>query len=468
MQPTSQQSLATRLRSQALLGWALTIGIALVPVVLWIKVNPLEYSFTTVYIAAGTFGKIAGLVGLVLYALNLVYATRLRLLERLFGGLNRVFIAHHIVGGLALIFLCFHPAMLVLQELRGSAQDAALLLVPNGLAPITALFKTSADAHASVLQQWAVFFGIIAFWGLVVLLIVTLFIKLPYKIWLFTHKFLGAFFFIAGLHVFFVRSDTSTTGPLRWYVLGMVAVGLMAFVYKTLLGSILIKRYTYTVNSVVTINDVVSISLQPISLPLRYKPGQFIFIRFVNGSNRGISSEWHPFSIASSPTSGGMTIVVKALGDYTKSLLRLEQGMYAEIEGAYGKFTYTNYKSKKQIWIAGGIGITPFLSMAEALPHTTDYEIDLYYSVKTESELIGIDTLTQLVNMPGCKLRVIPYDTSKYGFLDVTAVKKLSGDIADREIFLCGPPMMMKSLRKQFRSAGVPNNLIHSEEFALS
>jgi len=345
-----------------------------------------------------SLGRVTGLVGLVLYALNLVYSTRLRFLEQLFGGLNRVYIAHHILGGLALILLSFHPVLLSMRYitkisltspfLKGSFHQAALLLLPNGLTPVNALFNTRLDNHAIVLEQWALLFGIIAFWGMVVLLLVTFFIKIPYRIWIVMHRFLGAAFFFAGLHVLFITSDVSTHPALRNYILGFVALGLLAFTYKTLAGKILIRKHRYRVESVVTEGgNVTQVTMSPENLPMMYKSGQFLFIHFLDATPEGIGSEWHPFSISSGSSDANLRVSIKGLGDFTSKLGALKPGTMAEVEGAYGKFTYSNYHNLNQIWIAGGIGIAPFVSMARSLP-ASGFRIDLYYSVKTTSEII--------------------------------------------------------------------------------
>jgi predicted ferric reductase len=467
MQPQSTRPLTLSLRLQGKLGWIITAIICVIPVIAWFMLNPPAEAMNNPYRILGSIGKITGLVGLVLYSLNLVYATRLRFLEKWFGGLNRVYIAHHLVGGLALIALAQHPVLLALEKTRSSMRSAALLLLPDGLGPVSALFDSSSPLHTSVLYEWAILFGSIAFFGMVVLLIITFFAKIPYKLWLLTHKFLGLFFFIGGLHVFFIESDTSE-GFLRLYVLTIVLIGLLAFTYKTLLGSILIRKYQYKVDSVSLEGDVISLEMSPIQAPMSYKPGQFIFIQLPGALAQGINNEWHPFSIASAPTGGTIGIKVKALGDYSKSLLNALPGMTVTVEGAYGRFTYTNFKNTDQIWIAGGIGITPFLSMAQSLHLAQNYKVDLYYSVKSESELIGIQKLTELVNMPNATLRVIPYDTSKYGFLTPEAITRISGNLVAKEFFICGPPAMMKSMRKQLVALKVPNSSIHSEEFSMS
>ncbi|MCA9327461.1 ferredoxin reductase family protein, partial [Candidatus Saccharibacteria bacterium] len=413
-------------------------------------------------------GRVTGLVGLVMYALNLVYATRLRFLEYWFGGLNRVYIAHHLLGGLALIMLSLHPLFLALRFVGTSMKQAALQLIPNGLFPLNALWNTSSEYHEVVLQQWATMFGSIAFWGMVGLLLVTFFIKIPYRLWLFTHKFLGAAFFTAGLHVLFISSDTSKDPAMKWYILILTAIGLVAFIYKTLAGNIFIRKFKYKIEEVkIVAGNVTQVRMKPIKDSMSYKAGQFVFVRF-HQPDSPVTREWHPFTISSSPKDDMLELSVKALGDYTNKLASLSPGTVADIEGAYGRFSYTNYSSKDQIWIAGGIGITPFLSMIKDLP-PEGTKVDLYYAVKTESELIDWDKLGQHAGARHKEVRAIPFISEKQqGHLDVAFIEKTSGSIKGKDFFICGPPPMMQGLRKQLRAKGVPATSIHSEEFGMS
>lgn len=468
MQPRGERKVLLTILPEHWVGWGITIILCAIPVILWTQIHPVStiHGFPITMLS---IGRLTGLIGLVMYSLNLIYSTRLKFLERWFGGLNRVYIAHHLLGGLALIMLALHPFFLSMRYVQISMKQAALLLLPNGLTPISALFKSGTTEHLIVLEQWAVFLGIIAFWGMVGLLLITFFIKLPYRLWLFTHKFLGLAFFLAGLHILFVTSDTSKNGPLKFYILFMAALGLAAFIYRTLMGNILIRKYRYNVQDVkVETGNVTHMLLNPVDKQLSFKPGQFVFIRFLNAKHDKISREWHPFSISSAPSNGAMRISVKGLGDYTNNLTNIHPGTVAEIEGAYGRFTYTNFSNLNQIWVAGGIGITPFLSMAASLPND-GYQIDLYYSVKTESELIDWKLLYDTAMAKGGKFRVIPYVADKQaGFLNADFIEKTSGSLKGKDIFICGPPPMMKSLRTQFKQKSVPNRRIHSEEFAMS
>ena len=469
MQPSGDRPVVISFRLQNIVGWAITALLCLVPLFIWIGIMPLSNRFSSVAMTLGSIGKITGFIGLVMYALNLVYATRLKFLENWFGGLNRVYIAHHILGGLALIFLVFHPLLLVSKIAFTSVREAALFFLPHGLTPVGAFFDANNDFHYEVLQQWAILFGSIALFGMVILLVLTFFVKLPYRLWLFTHKFLGLAFFFAGLHVIFISSDTSQSPTLKWYLIIMCAIGIIAFVYKTLLGRILIRKYQYYVDTVEVVGgSVTQLVMSPVKQRMMYKPGQFVFIRFLFSGVDDITTEWHPFSVSSSPKDDFLRLSVKALGDYTGALVNLKHGAIAEIEGAYGKFSYTNYSNYQQIWVAGGIGVTPFLSMARSLPTDNPYKIDLYYSVKTRSELIDVDVLAEISQLQGDNFRIIPFVAVESGFITADFVSKTSNGLKGKEIFICGPPGMMKAMRQQMKVLGVSNANIHSEEFSMS
>jgi predicted ferric reductase len=443
-------------------GWPVTIILCLVPVAFWLGTVNLDTSFNTLYSSLTSLGQLAGLVGIVMYALNLIYATRLRFLEDWFGGLNRVYIAHHILGGLALVLLALHPMFLVARYISTSVVGAAEQILPR-------LSLDTLDFSAKFFdQEWAVFFGSVAFFGLVFLLVLTLYVKLPYRLWLLTHKFLGVFFFIAGLHVLFISSTVSTNSWLRYYILGLVVLGLIAYTYKTLLGKILIRKYKYIVDKVgiASKSKVSHIILKPEKTPISYLPGQFLFIKFPG--SKGVKKEWHPFSISSSPADGKIRVSAKALGDFTDSLAYIKVGDMAILEGAYGRFSYYFHNNPKQIWVAGGIGITPFLSMARELSPKHNYKIDLYYCVNSAAEMIDAGSLKRAINIKHGGLRVIPYVGDRQPtHISAEYIKKNSKGLKGKDIYLCGPPPMMKSLRHQLRAQGVANKNIHSEEFSL-
>jgi predicted ferric reductase len=453
-----QKPVAIVFRWQQVLGWTIVAVACLIPVLRYLMLAPFSENFGSFYTFMSSLGRLTGLVGMVLFAIDFILATRLRMFEKWFGGLNRVYIAHHILGGLALVLMAFHPVFLALRYLTTSIHEAALLLLPH--------------LHEMNHYYWALDFGIIGLDGTIVLLVITFFIKLPYNIWLWTHKFLGIFFFVTGLHVLFLYTGAPTDWFMKVYILGFTLLGLAAFVYRTLIGRILIRTYEYKVDDVTVVGGTIAqVALIPLGERMPYQPGQFMFIRFKLDGQKNITSEWHPFSISSAPGDDFLRIDAKALGDYTRALMGLQKGAVAEIEGAYGKFSYTNYSNPRQIWVAGGIGITPFLGMARNLrqdPNLKNMQIDMYYMVRNKSELVDYGALHEIAYFNKANFRLFPHVSSEQGQLNMAIINEKSGGVAGKEIFICGPPPMMKSFKQQFHAQGVPKALIHSEEFSMS
>lgn len=447
-------------------GWIIIVFLCALPVVRWFMLNPAGEAFSSFTSGLISFGRLTGLVGFMLYAINLVLSIRRRWLENLFGGLNRVYIAHHLTGGIALVLIMFHPVFLALRYVELSTlstfRDAAHYLLPRALH----FDSTYYDVQEAV----AINNGIIAFIGMVGLLFITFFVKLPYRIWVFTHKFLGVAFIFAGLHTIMVASDVYRDAPLKVYFILWTIIGFGAFIYRSILGSMFIRRAPYRVGEVAVLpGNVVTVGLQPIARPIDFKPGQFVFVRFLWSEDNDVSSELHPFSIASEPNpTGAMRLYMKALGDYTVSLKRLTPGTIAEIEGAFGRFMPWRFKDAPQIWIAGGIGITPFLSAARSYGPDKP-PVQLFYSVQTRPELIDQAALAEFLPKTYAQFTYFPYVKEEQpGYLSATYVNEQSGGVKGKEIFICGPPPMMKSMRAQLRALGVPNDKIHSEEFSMS
>ena len=442
-------------------GWGVIVFLSLLPLPFWSAVNLNE--FTTAYGFWGNLGKIFGIIGFVLYALNLVLALRKKWLEYFFEGLNRVYIAHHITGGLALVFVLFHPLFLAIRLIEiktlETFVDAAKYLLPRGV--------DTSLSYAEVERAVSINAGIIAFLGMVVLLILTFYVKLPYRIWLFTHRFLGVAFAFAVLHIAFIESDTSQSSFLKWYLVFLGIAGLAAFLYRTVFGKIAVRKALYQVDRIVVNGPMTAMELLPVGKPIKFDSGQFIFINF--RSVDGVLDEVHPFSVASGRDEKKLRLYIKSLGDFTSTVNRIRAGSIAEVEGAFGKFSPAKYGYSKQIWIAGGIGITPFLSMVRNLIDTPE-EVYLFYSVNKATEMVESKLLHEHWPATFPNFHFVPFISEERNgaFLNAQFIEETVGTLNDRQIFICGPPPMMKSMRGQLKAKGVKNKDIHSEEFSMS
>ena len=429
------------------IGTGLVVLLAIIPAVIWVSIEPLGPRLFSVPAALISIGQVSGLVGMALFSLVIILSSRIKLLDNIFWGLNKVYVSHHNLGAISFSLLLLHPSALAVKYALASVQTAFNFIIADN--PVTLL------GEASLLIM-------------MFLLILTFFSKLPYEKWKFTHKFLGLAFILGSIHSLMVYSDISKSQTLRGYmiILGLLAVS--SILYRSIFHKFLVKKYDYAVEEVKEISaNTAEITMSAKGERMEFEPGQFIFIKFEDDS---VGREIHPFSMSSPPQEDNLKIVVKALGDFTGRLKLLKKGTEARIEGPFGKFSYKNYPGgKKQIWIAGGIGATPFLSMAKSLgggADSGDYEIDFYYCANKKEELYFLGDLMKISEARG-NFRVIPFCSDEKGTITANFVNKQSGGVGGKEIFICGPMLMMKSLEEQFLKLGAKGQGIHYEEFKL-
>jgi predicted ferric reductase len=280
-----------------------------------------------------------------------------------------------------------------------------------------------------------------------------------------THKFFGLFFFFASLHIWLIPSDVSHYLPLRIYMLGISLLGLCAYFYFSLLGKLFVKKFHYLVKSVRPLgDDIIDIIMEPQGEILHFNPGQFIFVSF---DDKNIGKESHPFSISSGSNEKNISITIKKSGDYTDKLDVLSVGTAVTIEGPYGVFSYTNAKNNRQIWIAGGIGITPFISMVKTLQLNDGHDIDLYYCLKNKNEAVYLEYLKTMALSLNDRLKIFPHYSSQEGRISAQVIEHQSGGLVGKDIFICAPPPMISSLKSQLLEKGINKKLIHSEEFSF-
>lgn len=426
-------------KSQA--GRNAVIALALVPLVLWIAERPLADRIAGLPTLLTSAGQVAALVGMALFALTLILSARLWWLEDYFGGVNGAYTTHHAFGGVAFVLMLCHPLALALSYAAYSLGDAADFL----LHPAT----TVAIGMAGLALMTAC-------------LLLTYYAVMKYEKWNFTHKFLGLAFFIGGIHAFLITSDISRDTVLRAYMLGLAIIGLAVFAAWTILGRRLARKTNYIITRVTPIGQsIVEIEMTPEKNAVKHEPGQFVFVSF---KQDGISGESHPFSISSAP-GAPLRIAVKVLGDYTAKLTQLRPGTKAIVEGPYGRFFHTRRPGAPQVWIAGGIGITPFLSKARGLGAGSS-SVTLFYCAKSEAEAAFLPELTG-VSQRNPPFKLVGWCTPGKSRLTASDITAATGGLDGKEFFICGPTQMMADLRQQLNKLGVLNNRIHTEEFGL-
>jgi len=436
------------MKMKIIIGWTLLLLISLIPVFLWIYFGPGIEELTDYSSITHALGELFGLVGMTMLALTFMLSTRISWIEDIFSGLDKVYITHAILGGTALIFILAHPIFLVLKFIPSKIDLAAKYILPS--------------------SYWSVNFGIIALIGMITLIFITLFTKMKYHRWKFTHEFLGLMFIFAVLHIFLVRNNIAQDNIFDGYYIYATIVsitGLFGFSYSLFIKNRLFKNAIYSIKSIQKKDNFFKIVITPEHKPISYKAGQFVFLRFYN---KNILKEAHPFSIASKSNDNEIVIVVKQLGDYTRKLIHLKKGDKVSVEGPYGRFDYKKFSKKDQVWIAGGIGITPFMGMAQNIIDDPNLEgnITLFYSVKNKEELIGASLFEEIMQKTP-KFRFIPWISQTEKKIIEKIIFNANGKLKNKEFFLCGPMGFKEDIIKNLVKNGVNKHNIHEEIFEL-
>lgn len=159
-------------------------------------------------------------------------------------------------------------------------------------------------------------------------------------------------------------------------------------------------------------------------------------------------------------------LTIKDLGDYTNMLQSAQPGIRVIVEGPYGAFTPALRTAPKVLLVAGGIGITPLRAMYESLDGGPG-DVVLLYRVRHERDLVFKAELEQVSRRRGFGLLYsIGRREDGPDPFHPDMLRKLVPDLADRDVFVCGPAAMTTAVCSAVRAAGTPSNRIHRERFS--
>jgi predicted ferric reductase len=433
------------------LGPVTIVGLTVAYAALWLVLRPAGEP-------GGAYaGQLVGAVSILLLSGALVLISSLPWVEEWFDGIDRAAIWHRrmAISGLLLLVAHIPLSSSPLHSRYGGALGAigawgmvglALwAILPRWQSVVPHLLRAPIKAvkDAPVVRQVRRVFG-------------------GYDRWRQLHRLTGLFVAAGFLHGLLDGSPFPKSPVLRWSYVVIGAIGLGFYVYRELLSRYFRSLHDYEVDDVVPVADgLVEISLRPIGRPVAFVPGQFalVYIEAKDGWHR------HPFTIASAPSEGVLRVTVKALGDYTSRLRELlEPGMPAVVGGPHGRFNHAK-GSDHQVWIAGGVGIAPFLSWMRALDeHPPPGRVDLYYAFSGgpapfADELVGLAAGRDDVR---CHL----VDSQVDGRLTVARILADTGAEPKRlSVFLCGPEPMLRAFGKSLREVGVRPGQIHREYY---
>ena len=436
-------------------------------------------------------GEIIGSVNIVLMACSLFIAARPKWAEKYFGGLDKMYVTHRHTSTAAFLLIFAHILTVPISAhwVLGNylAVIAATGIVTIGLLSLAPRVPYLNKITGGTYEGWknlkkyiGIFFiigyvhsfltahplsALIAISFVQIFSIIGAISYLYVAEWSNFTKYFGTLLVLA-LSIYLTKRNLGETlGAFAvsgiWIFL---AVGVLAFLYATFSKYFFKKYLPYTVEAVKHPNNsTTEVTMRAKKDPIRkQRAGQFLFVRFPGDPSL---NESHPFTISSGPPEDVLRLTIKASGDFTRDLFgRLKPGMDAIVEGAYGLFDHKT-GGQKQIWIAGGIGLTPFLSFIRNMDGSLSQDVDFYYTVRHKEEALFTDEIEAAAKKnPRLKPRVRFSSTDGSLTID-DIVKNAGGSVKEHHIYLCGPLPMIQAFEKKFVALGVPPGNIHFEEF---
>ncbi|MHB8949656.1 MAG: ferredoxin reductase family protein [Rhodoferax sp.] len=393
---------------------------------------------------------LSGLLSVAMMSLVMFLATRPAWLETPLGGMDRIYRTHKWAGITAVSFAAAH-------WLIEMSDDTLKALVGRegrvNEEKFTGFLEVLRDLGEDM-GEWAIY-------AVLAMLVITLWKKFPYRAWSILHQAMPVLYLMLAFHAAMLVPTDYWAQPVG-ILLGALLAGGVYGAVKSLRNAI--GKSRQATGEIVSVErlpgDVCAVRCHLNQDWRGHRAGQFAFVTFEGKEGA------HPFTIASADR-GERTIdfQIKALGDYTRGLAgRLQVGQTVRVEGPYGRFELARRKPKAhQIWIAGGIGVTPFLAWLESLQANPQQAptADFHYCTRNQAADTFAQHLTTLcATLPSVRLHI--HDASRGARL--TADTLAATDKS--EIWFCGPAGLGNALRNGLKSMGVIPRF-HQEAFEM-
>lgn len=406
-------------------------ALAIVSAAVTLMEIPRETWFTTAALSMS-----AGVAAAVLMGAAALLGGRIRLVESAFGGLDRVYLVHKWLGIWALVFASMHFAFKA--GLPAWDSHAIITLPPP---------------YVRLVRQ-------LSFLALMLIIILALNRKIPYHAWRWWHKLSGPLFLIVILHWLSFKSPIEIDSPAGIWLAVVSAAGVLAAAYKLLLYPLLSKHAEYRVISTSKGGSGLHLMLAPVKQAITFTPGQFAFLSIKEDGLR----EPHPFTIARGPDEQGrVDFVIRDLGDYTHRLIgKAAIGMHANVYAPFGRFVRPAVATR-EIWIAGGVGISPFIAWLDD-QSTECKSVTLFYFFTPGREFPSAAHLSERAQQRGVELQPVSSGPTSTSFRRRFA-ELASDNPSQIRISFCGPKGLLTHIQKLMREHGIPESNLAYEYF---
>jgi predicted ferric reductase len=373
-----------------------------------------------------------------------------------------------------------------------------LALVALGFGFVHRYFKTSYPMYGAGEEiNVQLLLGDVGFWLIFLIMAITLLVMVPgfphkikflakmrdfltkkwgwdYSILKALHNFTVLGIQILAFHV--ILASTTQENNLRLYFMSSLAgITLVLWVFHKIVRPIVLRLNPSKVLEVNTPAPGHTEVVMSRPKGFKVKSGQFVFVRFP-----GSEAHWgeHPYTLSSGAEDENIRITAKHLGDFSASLDKLKPGDTALVDGPYGKFrpALPEKSDRPLVCIAGGIGITPFMSILKTWSPDDPRKMILFWAVKNPKEVVSRDFFSER-NQSLKNFRWVPiveqdsWDGAQEGFLDHGKLHHVLGEegfsLRDSEVYFCGPGGMQKAVFPILKKSGVRNSRLHFEQFSF-
>lgn len=386
--------------------------------------------------------SLLGYLGIVLLLWMYVLGTK-SVIGLYFRDMASIMKLHKWLGKYGVLFIFAHPLAAALAY----GQNVVLYsLLPD--------FSSNYETYVT----W----GRVALYGLLLVWLTSAIVrsKIAYRPWLYIHYVAYIVLPLSLLHTPIIGTAFGTEKLAQFYF--YVAIGTwVIFSILRLRHLFMLGKLRYSVTSQVAVTpDVVYLTLMP-NQPMRLtsNKGQFLYLQM------NLMGEGHPFSVLQrSETTGALTVAYKKFGRFTHKLSTQPVGTTLFVDGPYGVFTdeLRQLEGKPAVFIAGGIGITPFVE--HVLSGTTS-EQWLFYGNKTKESSAFATNLQQKLGDRFVPVLSNDASATETGYMRAELFAKYLPDPTRYHYFICGPHAMMEAAVQALLTLDVPASAIHTEEF---
>jgi len=434
--------------------------------VLWLAADSRVLSPAGFFVLRDAMIQYTGIIAIGCMSVAMIVAVRPLWPERWLGGLDKMYRLHKWLGIGGLVFAVVH--WLWTQGAKWAVGFGWLQRPARGARPVldnpVEQFFMSLRGSAEGVGEWA-------FYAAVVLIALALIRQFPYRLFYKTHRWLAVSYLVLVFHTVVLTKFSYWLTPIGVAIALLLAGGTAAAVIVLLRRVGAGRQVEGTISSLVYYPSLRVLEGE-VEIPRGWpghKAGQFAFVTSSQAEGA------HPYTIASAwhDSERRLTFIAKELGDYTRTLNeRLHVGQKATIEGPYGCFTFDD-DCPRQIWVGGGIGITPFIArmkqialrQREAPVQPQTQVIDLFHTTADYSEA-AMARLQADATAANVRLHVL--HDARHGRLSADRIRADVPDWRNASIWFCGPSAFGAALRRDFAAHGLPvGRRFHQEVFDM-